>query len=135
MAVDRERAITRWRDWKTFKYVSQEWCVELADERDLLREELRIREESQIPVIPRGAQNRIEFLEARLEEFKFDLAETLGRAERAEAESISHRPRYVLGHSGSRFSVMYGARQRWLWPWKRPLGGWWIGRLIIWWSK
>jgi hypothetical protein len=58
--------------------------AEIARWALLLDQELRIREESQIPVIPRGAQNRIEFLEARLEEFRYDLGEALGRAERAE---------------------------------------------------
>jgi hypothetical protein len=38
--------------------------VRLAEEADTLRAELRIREESQIPVLPRAAQERLEAAEA-----------------------------------------------------------------------
>lgn len=43
---------------------------ELEDEIRRLHEEIRIREESQIPMIPRGAQQKMERLEAEIQRLR-----------------------------------------------------------------
>jgi len=47
--------------------LAEEALDALVAENRLLREDIRIREESQIPVIPRGAQEKMERLEAEIE--------------------------------------------------------------------
>jgi hypothetical protein len=72
--------------------------LDLLAELDLLREELRLREQSQIPVIPKGAQRRIEGLEAELESVR-GKAEKLAEALREIGES---NPVASVGHAEAR---------------------------------
>jgi hypothetical protein len=41
---------------------------------------------------------------------------------------------YLLGSPTSRFAVTRTSMARWRLPWQRPRGGWWMGRMIVWWS-
>lgn len=52
-----------------YSEIVPQWEALEAD-RNRLREELRIREESQIPVIPKGAQDKITGLEAEVEQLR-----------------------------------------------------------------
>jgi len=42
---------------------------------------------------------------------------------------------YLVGSPATRFAVTKAKDSSWRFPWQRPLGGWRLGRLIVWWSK
>ena len=48
----------------------------------------------------------------------------------------ARRPKrgYWLGNPATRFAVTRAPNWDIRWPWSRPLGGWWVGRIIVWWS-
>jgi len=47
-----------------------------------------------------------------------------------------NRPhRYIVGNYQTRLAVTLGKQWVWRLPWQRPRGGWWLGRVIVWWSR
>ena len=43
---------------------------------------------------------------------------------------------YVFGKPGTRFAVTRRAngKREWSVPWRKPNGGWKVGRFIVWWA-
>lgn len=85
---------------------------ELLVENRLLKENLRIREESQIPVIPRGAQEKMERLEAESQQLREVLAALTaladgfrGRGIYAEGEAVIDAARAALAASDDPLSL------------------------------
>jgi hypothetical protein len=41
---------------------------------------------------------------------------------------------YLVGNPSTRFAITKSQEWRWTLPWRKPNGGWWLGRIVVWWS-
>lgn len=42
---------------------------------------------------------------------------------------------YLIGNPSTRFAITKLKTWTWRFPWQRPLGGWALGPIMLWWSR
>jgi hypothetical protein len=63
-------------------------------------------------------------------------AEYIARTNPPERDANQLADTYVVGKPGTKYAVTRRSRgnSEWSLPWRKPNGGWKVGRFIVWWS-